>query len=224
MNINKELDILKSIDINEITIKDLERLLPFLGLNNEILNEQPPELRNFQTGIGLRFWQYPNQLSKYLKYISSFKINSYLEIGCRWGGTFVIHSEIFKKNNTNLQLFANDVIDKSDILKSYENYQNFTYLQKSSFDLNLLDFNNTVDFIFIDGDHSHYAVLKDFLFAKKLNPKYIVFHDIASDVCQGVVDVWNVLKNYYRHVEFTDQYKSVNGNFLGIGILHIENN
>ena len=56
-------------------------------------------------------WQYPNQFSKYLYLLSNYKINSYIEIGCRWGGTFVLTNEFLKKHNTIIKSVAIDIID-----------------------------------------------------------------------------------------------------------------
>ena len=49
----------------------------------------------------------------------------------------------------------------------------------------------------------------------------MVFHDIFSSVCPGVVNFWNEIKTNYTHFEFTEQYDSVNGNFLGIGLIEL---
>ena len=39
-------------------------LIPELGLNNEMLHEQPQELKKY-FGKGLHLWQYPSQLARY---------------------------------------------------------------------------------------------------------------------------------------------------------------
>ena len=69
----------------------LENLIIKLGFNTEILREQPKIVQN--NGGGLLIWQYPNQFSKYLCLLREQNINSYIEIGCRWGGTFVLTNE-----------------------------------------------------------------------------------------------------------------------------------
>ena len=50
---------------------------------------------------------------------------------------------------------------------------------------------------------------------------YVVFHDISSDACQGVVNFWNEIKNNYKHHEFIEQYDSVAGSYLGIGLIEL---
>ena len=74
------------------------KLLPQLGINNERMDEFPPELYD-HSGYGLLYWQYPNQFSKYLVQLSKYKIESYFEIGVRHAGTFVITVEYLQKFN-----------------------------------------------------------------------------------------------------------------------------
>lgn len=217
---NEILNLIKENDILKMSEKELENFLPNLGMNNENLNEMPKELNQFY-GKGLKFWQYPNQFSKYLKKILEYNINSYLEVGCRWGGTFIITSEILKLKNNNVKLYTCDIINKSEILLEYYNYQTFNYIQKSSFDLNQNDINENIDLILIDGDHSYNGVKTDFEVCLKFNPKYVVFHDIKSSVCPGVVKFWDEIKNNYKNYEYVEQYDSVSGDFLGIGLIEI---
>jgi hypothetical protein len=71
-------------------------LLPLLGLNNENFHEFPHSLAPC-SGHGLKIWQYPNQLAHYLSSLADKDIRSYLEIGVRHGGTFILTVEYLSR-------------------------------------------------------------------------------------------------------------------------------
>uniref|UniRef100_A0A6C0I316 Methyltransferase n=1 Tax=viral metagenome TaxID=1070528 RepID=A0A6C0I316_9ZZZZ len=203
----------------------LENLIIALGFNNEILREQPQVVRD--NGGGLLIWQYPNQFSKYLCLLSQFQIQSYLEIGCRWGGTFVLTNEYLKMfNNMNKSSLAVDIID-SPVLDYCMLNDEAQFVKMNSQTRKFKNFikNTHFDLIFIDGDHSYNGVKNDYEISKN-SGSIFVFHDIVSDECPGVVQFWNELKanngNIYTFFEFVDQYKDVwdrtHQNFLGIGV------
>lgn len=222
---NHLVNTIRALDIKQMPDIELEARLPILGMNNEYLTQMPSELSE-HFGKGLRFWQYPNQFSKYLKLLSVRKLNSYLEIGCRWGGTFIITSEILKKQVPAVQLHCCDIIPESELLQEYRTFNEFAYYQTDSLNLKKVLQGKSIDLILIDGDHSYEGVSRDFETALTLKPKLIVFHDTVSDACPGVVQFWQEIKKQYSRthkcVEFTDQYDSVQGTFLGIGVLILE--
>ncbi|MFM9945421.1 MAG: CmcI family methyltransferase, partial [Bacteroidia bacterium] len=130
-----DFDRLNLIVSNKSQLKDIEflehELILSLGLNNEILNEFPTHLYPY-CGQGLFIWQYPNQLAKYLKFISEYEINSYLEIGVRHGGMFLLTKTYLETvNNNNVYCVGVD-IEKSDILKENAKEFDYEYLVKSS--------------------------------------------------------------------------------------------
>lgn len=211
---------ISKIDIKEIDLNVLETILPTFGMNGENSKELPSELsEHFNQGI--RFWQYPNQLAPYLRQISKYRIKSYLEIGCRWGGTFIITREMLANVNGEVKGYVCDIMQQSNILDEYQKYNSFKYIQTGSQNLNRELINQNVDLILIDGDHSYEGLKRDFETCKQFNPKYVSFHDIHSDACPDVVKFWNEIKHNYKHYEFINQYDSVEGNFLGIGLIEI---
>jgi cephalosporin hydroxylase len=216
--------------IKESSVEDLknsnylENLIIKLGFNTEILKEQPQVVKD--NGGGLLIWQYPNQFSKYLCLLSEQKIESYIEIGCRWGGTFVLTTEYLKKFNNLNKSVAVDIID-SPVAKYclLNNETSFIKQNSQSKEFKTYISNNYFDLIFIDGDHSYKGVINDYEISKN-SGRIFIFHDIVNDVCPGVVKFWNELKknknDIYNFYEFTEQYpdvwKNTNQTFLGIGV------
>jgi cephalosporin hydroxylase len=87
----------------------VEELLFKVGLNAENAWELPTQM--IKSNGGLKIWQYPNQFSKYITFLASLKPKSYLEIGCRWGGTFIFTREFMNKVNKLEESVAIDLIE-----------------------------------------------------------------------------------------------------------------
>lgn len=217
------IELLRSSKIDTMSVEELEKFLPTLGMNDECTDQMPAHLSEY-FGWGLKFWQYPNQLSRLVQFLSKINVSSYAEIGCRWGGTFIIVSEVLKRSNKELKTYACDLLEMSEILSEYKNYTEFKYLQGNSQEPEFFSqFDSTVDFIFIDGDHSYEGVKSDYINALKLNPKYIMFHDISCPD-MGVSVFWNEIRDKYTTHEFTEQYilPTIQHPMLGIGIIELK--
>ena len=202
-------------------------VLPKLGLNNEELNEMPDELYQF-CGRGLHYWQYPNQFSKYLVRLSQFKVESYLEIGVRHGGTFVITVEYLSRFHP-LKCAIGLDIESFSLLLTYERMNhNVIYMlgdSRSSAFKEFIRRQNEFDLVLIDGDHEEGACQSDFETVRE-KANICVLHDITSDSAPGPGRVWNRIKstyaNEYEFFEYTQQYESVRNrtgkSYLGIGM------
>jgi hypothetical protein len=211
----------------------LEReFIPALGLNDEELHEQPPEL-SASFGRGLHLWQYPNQLAPYLAWLADncAGITSYMEIGCRWGGMFILIAEWIRNSGADLKtVIALDPIDPTPFITTY-----FGLLGERTriAPLYLQGYSSTPaagmhverlkpDFVFIDGDHSLRGALQDHLLVRP-HARIIVHHDIHSRACPDTTLLWTALKEMeapkFDMFEFTGQYASVNGSYLGIGAM-----
>jgi cephalosporin hydroxylase len=219
------INLIKNSSIEELTDSFyLENLIIKLGFNTENLWEQPSIVR--ENGGGLLIWQYPNQFSKYLLLLQQQNINSYIEIGCRWGGTFVLTNEYLKMFNKNINTVAIDIIDSpvNNYCLLNDNVE-FIKIDSRSNEFKIYIENNKFDIVFIDGDHSYEGVKNDYEVSKN-SGKIFVFHDISSDACPGVVNFWNELKinntEIYDFFEFVEQYEEVkvltNNSYLGIGV------
>lgn len=213
----------------------LEKLVVKLGFNDELLHEQPAIVKG-NTG-GLKIWQYPNQFSKYMnRILAKYPITSYLEIGCRWGGTFVLTMEYLKKVQAQAQAqgqagicgVAVD-IETSTVQEYCDMYPSqASFLKMNSLSQEFKDYmsDKRFDLVFIDGDHSYEAVIADFETTKD-HGSIFVFHDISSPaVCPGVGKAWHEIKASYADdfdfYEFTDQYEDVmqstGTTYLGMGV------
>jgi predicted O-methyltransferase YrrM len=202
-----------------------------IGLNNEVLSEQPPELEQYY-GKGLFIWQNPKQFSKYIVWLleNARNCSSYLEIGCHWGGTFIVICETLRRANPNFKwAITVDLTERTPFVERYAKIaQNsgfeIMYFRGSSTSKEFIDLINEKkpDISFIDGDHRIFGALQDHMLVREYS-KIIIHHDISSDACPETTLLWNTLKEleYERsYVEFTDQYPSVSGKYLGIGILY----
>jgi hypothetical protein len=197
-------------------------LLPSLGINNERLEEFPATLYPY-TGFGLHYWQYPIQFAPYLVKLSQFPIHSYLEIGTRHGGTFMITVEFLEKFNGPIRATGVDLGYAPAIVKYSQEKTGTRFLQADSGGevfKSYLQQHPHFDLAFIDGNHEEWACRADVeLLRDKCN--ILVLHDIASDVCPGVKIIWSELKavgkNEFDFYEFTSQYGLANA-YLGIGM------
>ena len=199
-------------------------LLPVLGLNDEITHEFPAHLAPYM-GQGVRSWQYPSQFSKYLVWLSTRQIGSYLEIGCRHGGTFIITVEYLNRFAPVTRAVAVD-LGCGDAVKYYASLNpvvNWYDLSSRSEEFASLIYSSQFDLALIDGDHSLEGVTSDFRTVQD-KVRYAVFHDIFSDACPDVGVFWNNLpaSNFTPLAAFIDQYAEVQQRtgrkYLGIGV------
>ncbi|MBM5815609.1 MAG: class I SAM-dependent methyltransferase [Cyanobacteria bacterium K_Offshore_surface_m2_239] len=216
--------------LTDITYLETE-LIPALGLNNENLHEQPQELSPFM-GTGLHVFQYPNQLSRYLAWLTEHakETRHYVEIGSRWGGTFIVVCEWLRRIGAPLSsAIAVDPIGETPMIKRYGEHLvgdgiDYQFIKDFSTGpvVKAVFEDRCPDFVFIDGDHSMRGALADHMLARQC-ARIIVHHDISSDACPETTALWQALKELERGVfaaeEFIDQYPSVKGSFLGIGAL-----
>ena len=82
----------------------------------------------------------------------------------------------------------------------------------------------TIDFLFIDGDHTYDGVETDYrLYSSLVGPRGIIaFHDIVphppETECQ-VDKLWQEVKSHYQHREIVEDWEQ---GWAGIGVLFVE--
>lgn len=203
------------------------KLLPELGLNDRHLNQYPSHLHAY-CGQGIDSWQYPNQFSKYLHHLSQCKIESYVEIGCHKGGTFIITVEYLNRFHPVRQCLAVDNWPRQIIHEYTEIRPEVQYLTTSSQSSSFYDayLQHHWDLVLIDGDHSYAGATKDYELVKD-RARYIAFHDVANSLCPGTQQIWADMKAKYGReqiFQWTDQYDEVllrmRGSIMGIGLVH----
>lgn len=207
----------------------MEKLLIKLGFNYEIPEENPQIIRD-NVG-GLLMWQYPNQFSKFLVFLSKFKIHSYMEIGVRTGGTFLTVCSYLEKMNPKFKRSIAIDINETPLTKFIEmckpnHSMEFHQMDSKSEEFHEFSKNNPVDCVFIDGDHSYEGVKNDFACIQE-TAKIICIHDIYNDLCPDIMVYWNELKNTmyekYDFYEFIEQYTDVvqrtKQRHMGIGVM-----
>jgi hypothetical protein len=176
------INLIQKCDINKLTNQEyLElELLPALGFNNELLHEFPDKLYKF-CGNGLLHWQYPNQFSKYLILLSKLKISTYLEIGVRHGGTFVITTQYLDRFHPIKKALSVDINECKSLNNYHELNNNFSFIKSNSqspeFKESIKD--QRFDLTLIDGDHEENGCRNDFNLMKNKS-NIIVLHDIKS--------------------------------------------
>jgi hypothetical protein len=202
------------------------KLLPELGLNDRHMHQYPSQLHPY-CGGGIDSWQYPNQFSKYLHHLSQCDIESYVEIGCHKGGTFIITVEYLNRFNPLTRCLAVDNWPR-DIINEYKSIRpEIEYLTTSSQSSAFYDayLSHDWDLVLIDGDHSYKGAQEDYNIVKD-RARYIAFHDIVNSLCPGTQQIWADMKRIYstdKMHQWTEQYDEVllrmRGSIMGIGLV-----
>lgn len=198
----------------------LEALMPDLGLNDEGMEELPPHLHP-HCGPGLRVWQYPIQFAPYLRHIAGLGVRSYLEIGIRHGGSYVLTVEVLERFRPLDRAVGVDIIPcpSMEAYTALNPRSRFAGLNSQSPAFAALrDRLAPIDLVFIDSHHEEEQCRRE---VAALLPvaNMIALHDVSNVGCPGVRTVWQEIMamDGYDCVEFTDQYEGL-GPFMGIGL------
>ena len=203
-------------------------LLPRLGLNDEFRHEFPDALQRF-CGKGVRSWQFPCQFSGYLAHLGGQDITSYLEIGVRHAGTFIITCEYLKRFMHLERMVAIDPLQSPNLAayQAVEPRVEHVAALSHSFAGRAAIGSRLWGHVLIDGDHSASGCMTDFLLVKD-RAKQVAFHDIVSYTNPGVVEVWNAIRRVTparRIFEQTQQYAEIfaktGKTLMGLGVVEL---
>lgn len=209
---------------NSFSLENIEPFIKRLGFNH------PTHFGDLPCG-GLNLQHIPSELAKMTKFlVEYFSKDSlwYLEVGVGNCGTMIFLHEIFKKNRIELKIFGIDnlsyqhqnILEFQDISINWaRNNLNAVFYIGDTRKAECVSFleRKSFDIIFIDGDHSYDGCTNDFLLCLPyLKPGgMMIFHDIASIQCPGVIEGYQKFKEYFKYsIEFIDSDK------CGIGICY----
>lgn len=178
--------------------------------------------------------QLKNEITSLANFVHNKNPEIIVEIGTKFGGTFMIWNEISNGLKISIDLpngihggvSLGDVNKRNKLFKELygdscifiegDSHHESTYNQLTEV-LN----NRQIDFMFIDGDHTYEGVKQDFQMYSKLvkNGGYVAFHDINDtqkhrDRGVYVCKLWTELKG--DKIEFNDY-----ADWGGIGVIKI---
>ncbi len=175
--------------------------------------------------MGVKNYQDPREWADFLELIRGEGVRSYLEIGSKFGDSFVsmtismpqgsraVSVEIKPKDSFRLRVSALNVMgcDASIIKGNSTDPAIVEAVRKLG----------PFDLCFIDGDHSYEGAMADWLNYGPM-ARIVAFHDIAWKERPGVKNrlelfvptVWQEIRGRYRHAEISHMSAS-----MGIGIL-----
>lgn len=201
-------------------------LLLRLGLNNESMFAMPKALAPW-CGHGVMSWQWPNQFGKYLCHIAQKNISSYMEIGVRRGGTFIITVEYLSRFNSLRRAVALD-LHEQPIMRAYAGYRpeiEYILCDSKGEEAKKIITSQKWDLVLVDGDHSRAGFSADYTNVKN-NARTIACHDLANDLFPHLKNFWSQAKEILpgdRVFEALEQYREVSEregkSYLGIGVL-----
>lgn len=176
-----------------------------------------------------------------LKEFSNLDVNCFIEIGSLYGWTLqhFIHYANEGSTAISIDLPVRKFVGPNDwrVQKQENNYKNVwpvwakqkkckLYLipdesQKAETQQMVSDIlkGKSIDFLFIDGNHTYNGVKMDFeIYSKLVRPGGIIaFHDIGENEEGGVYNLWQELKEKYNHKEFLFEKNKEKG----IGVLFV---
>jgi predicted O-methyltransferase YrrM len=179
--------------------------------------------------------QVPSELNRFAEIVASICPKRVLEIGTFQGGTLCILARLSAPDATiiSIDLPGGKFGGGQSKLRSLlyhtlgKLFQTIHLIRGDSHSeevaARVRNITQSLDVLFIDGDHTYEGVKHDFLsYSPLVRPGGIVaFHDIAEHPKETGCDVsrfWNEVKTSYRHEEIIENREQ---GWAGIGVLYI---
>jgi predicted O-methyltransferase YrrM len=203
---------------------------------DKLMREVPPELPRPMVNISWTVFQKKTELNMLQDFLKNEKIRTVLEIGTSYGGSALLWAKMV--NRFGGHVYCVDLFDY-DTQRQYHNTPYETTITEIKGDSHSPDTvrrvismipNNSVDLLFIDGDHTYSGSKADYdNYAPLVRPGgFIAFHDIReseSQKAQGchVYKLWGDIKKKFPYNEFIDPkaYEYAPAESMGIGIIKI---
>lgn len=183
----------------------------------------------------IRSQQVPSEFLELAKLVQEKKCHYAMEIGTYRGGTLFVWSQLAEPGATIISLDYHFTLKgkvfgtfQKPLLKKFGRRGQSIYLLRqdshkpeSLADIKKVLKGNSLDFLFIDGDHTYEGVREDFLMYSPLVRKggLVAFHDIAeSGGSREVYRFWEEIKGKYQYEEFNHKTGRA---AMGIGVLHV---
>lgn len=156
-------------------------------------------------GEGWGIEQNPHELATFLVRMQELGVQSVLEIGTGYKGGL----SRFLVADMGWQVTSVDVQDYGHTFEGVE-YVIPTY------DTMIEHWINTVDLVFVDGDHNYKSVKNDYAEYVMYASKVIAFHDIAGlRDCEGVAQLWREFRRAYKDSEMKSVIASAKQSGIG---------
>jgi predicted O-methyltransferase YrrM len=182
--------------------------------------------------------QVPSEFKRLADIVAEMKPKTVLEIGTYHGGTLFAFCKLADPTATIISLDlpggafggGHSRLHLNTLRRFAQPDQHLDFLRCNSHDVttlgrvqNILQ-GKSLDFLFIDGDHSYEGAKQDFdLYSPLVHPGgMIAFHDVAEHTQKGyetceVSRVWHEIKLRYRHTEIIEN--PLQG-WAGIGVVY----
>lgn len=200
-------------------------------LRHEAGSSNPDYFHAKKTG-GLKLQQVPEEYSRLLLLLKESNVKTYLELGIGNGGSFEVACFFMKEtliiseavdnlaygrliDQTEAEIQARITRIKEDYVQR-NNISAFHNLPTDAFFKNL-PADVRYNAIFIDADHSYEGAKRDYENSLKHISKggLIIFHDINSAACPGIMKLWQEVRQGKTNWEF------IASKTCGIGVIKL---